>query len=154
MNHFTHRFSLMCEKGIIDSGTNNISLINIMEELSVAIKKSDYQQLNGKDVDKEEFVDIPFLFEIVSFWKNNGHKEKLDVRIDLLAPSGKALNQFYPKFKFDSQNDKLRTTIKVDGVKINKESGVYNYVIHYRNRESEKYKIVATIPLVINFKVE
>jgi len=154
MNYFTHRFSLLCEKGIIDSGTNNISLINIVEELSVVIKKSDYQKLNGKDVDKAEFVDIPFFFEIVSFWENDGHKEKLDVRIDLLAPSGKVLNQFYPKFKFDSQNDKLRTTIKVDGVKINKESGVYNYVIHYRNKESEKYKIVATVPLVINFKVE
>jgi len=125
-----------------------------MEELSVVIKKSDYQRLNGKDIDKEEFVNVPFFFEIVSFWENNSHKKKLDVRLELLAPSGRELNRFCPKFNFDSQRDKLRTTIKVDGLKINKESGVYNYVIRYRNKESDKYRVVATIPLTINFKIE
>ena len=140
-NKYVHRWSIACETSTIDSGTNNISLINILEELQFSFDK---EKVKGN------FVVLPISLAIVSFWDNNLQmKGKLDYAMSFLSPKGKELWQIKPEIKDEINKDRFRTIMNINGLKTLLESGQYQFVIKQRQNSKEDYKKIANIPIVI-----
>ena len=154
MDNFTYKYSVLCQKSIIDKTTNNISLIDIIERLELKINASSYKQSSKGNSSKGKTLDIPLALELVSFWFNNNKTKDIDIKIEFISPSKKVLFEFKPNFKFDSTKKNLRTYVKILGLTLSNESGEYRFVIKYKNKSKSKYKVIDKIPLVVNMKIQ
>ena len=56
-----HVWSVLCEKSVIDSETNNLSLTNILEEIQISLKEKGI-------IDSSEKT-VPINFELVTMWR-------------------------------------------------------------------------------------
>jgi len=153
MNNFTHRASLLCEASIIDSVSNNISLLNVLEEITFALNVDDYEKEIGEKFNKRDEITVPAKFEIISFWDNHKKREKLNICIDFLSPDGKSISSMEPDLRFNPEKPRVRSSIKITGLKLTPKTGIYKFVIKYRNNNKEIYENITEIPLQINFNI-
>lgn len=97
-------WSMLCEKPLIDSQTNNVSLINIIEEFSVPNVP----------------ISIPQPFFIVSLWQrelsDKNKPENFEYRIMLVSPS-KSERELI-KYKVKIEKERHRTMNGIIGLKI------------------------------------
>jgi hypothetical protein len=149
MDKFTHRYSLLCQKTIIDSKTNNLSLIDIIEEIKLFVDKKNYKDVYGEEFGKGSNFEVPISFELVSAWLNNKRSKSIDLIIKFVSPSGKRMLEHKPYFRVDEKKHVVRSSLKINGLKLEQKSGEYNFVIHYRDNNKAKYKVVEKIPIQI-----
>jgi len=148
LKKYTHRWSIPCEKNIIDSKTNNITLVNVLEEMEFVFQKN---KLTEKEKNGE--VVLPITLDIVSLWDNDIKKKgELDFDISIFSPTNIKLWNHVPEKNQQEEKPRLRTLITLNGIKASWESGQYKIAIGHRENEKEKYKVVAEIPMVIKIK--
>lgn len=136
MNRFV--WSVLCARSIIDSETNNISLLNVIEQISVA----------------EEPVEggfIPGDFELVSFWTRNQDNQPLRTRIRLIAfhPSGSELGVWEAMIDL-SQHRRSRHRMKFSGMPADT-PGTYLFVTQQWDDGRNNWKTESEIPLSVSF---
>src|SRR5258708_1807292 len=82
-----HVWSLLCEKSIVNQDDNIISLISILEEVNTVITPT------NPNASRPEKINIPFNFEIVSYWtKDLSDEVKMQVKTDVFDPNNKELS--------------------------------------------------------------
>jgi len=144
MLKYSHRWSIVCQKSIVDKNDNNMSLIGVLEQLSFSIP-------NNISFEKE-FV-LPVVFDVVSFWDNDLlTKGDLDYWIEIFSPNKKKIFENKPEFEVDHNKPRTRTILTIGGFKTLPLSGVYKIVVKQKNDVTGKYKKVSEIPL--NIKIE
>src|SRR5688572_21096340 len=104
----THIWSVLCRKTVIDNDTNNMSLIDVFEQLGLNDEKGNLEQ--GKP------FDIPFEFEIISMLKKNKKEAHVDVevKVDLCDPSAKMLKTFSNKFEIPQEIRRMRSRLRIN----------------------------------------
>ena len=123
-----HIWSVLCQRSVIDSKSNNISLIDIFEKLEVNLS---VPVSEGKN--KVKKINVPVNYEIVSLWTYDKEDQGKNIylQIKFILPGGKAeLNE--------SINDCLmREVFEETGcrIKVIKEIGM---VIEYRSKVAIK----------------
>jgi len=136
-----HIWSVLCREALIDSETNNVSLLNIFERLEINISLP-------KDITIP--VDVPITYELVSLWvKDNLTKEEeLDINISIISPENEVVNQLSKKMVIPVDKARMRSRIKITGLKITK-SGNYLFQIAVKEMNSKKFTTEAELPLEV-----
>ena len=136
-----HVWSIICNNSSIDSQTNLLSLFNCIEEMKLEIDKS--------KMSKSDKVTIPANLQLVSFWLiDDFSKENTsDIKLELIDPTGKILNEFFNTLKSKKGVKRLRSITNIKGIQIT-ESGRYYYRIS--QKKGNKFEVVSETPLDIN----
>ena len=129
-----HIWTVICEKSITDSRSNNISLINIMEQIRVA--------------PKEDIRGILLELEVVSLWcrSDADQPETGHTRTILCSPIGDELAQSELITIDLTKYQRIRASWKFIGLPYS-DDGRYHFVV--QRQIDDQWQTVATVPLEI-----
>ncbi len=136
-----HIWSVLCARSIIDSETNNISIIDVIEQVSVPALPP--APAGGT-------VFLPLSLELVSLWsRENGEiPENSRCRVQIFSPGGMPAGM--PStidFQIDlTVHQRSRTRARMPGLPI-RESGTCRFVVEMSRNGT--YSQVASIPIQI-----
>jgi len=134
-------WSIICEKSSVDAQTNLLSLFNCIEEMKLEIDKTKMAENNK--------VVIPVNLQLISFWTIDDYTKEhsSEIKIELVDPKGKILNEFKNTLKSNKGNKRLRSITNLQGVPVT-ESGKYYY--RTSQKIGNKFEIVSEVPLDIS----
>lgn len=134
-------WSIICNNSSIDSQTNLLSLFNCIEEMKLEIDKS--------KMPKSDKLVIPANLQLVSLWivDDFSKENTIDIKLELIDPMGKVLNEFFNTLKSRNGDKRLRSITNIQGIQIT-ESGRYYYRIS--QKKGNKFEMVSETPLDIN----
>jgi len=144
-----HIWSLLCRRSVIDSETNNLSLYDILEQLTVDVK------IKKGGEDKVTKINIPIEYEVISFWiKPPKIKEsKSGIKLEIINPDGKIEKTFEQPLEIPKDKRRLRSRIRIKGFVADK-AGNYIFRINYKEGAKGQYIKAADIPLEVILKKE
>jgi hypothetical protein len=134
-----HIWSVACESSSIDYETQRVSLLNLLESITVFC-------------DSEAPINLPMNFEVVSNWlrTDQNQPEKGIARIYMIHPSGET----GPKIDIEldlSANPILRTRVKINVIGLTG-PGKYIFNVDIQDTGEGKWKTVADIPLLVEYQ--
>lgn len=143
-----HVWSVICGKSSIDKETNNVSLFDVLEQLSFAASGQDIEQV--KETARKDHVVVPFNFEVTSLWERSdvGVDLTVETEITVVDPNNKRLQSFSNTLTFPVGKRRMRVANRISGMPVT-ESGIYHVVVALKEKEGENYKPYAEIPLEI-----
>jgi hypothetical protein len=145
-----HIWTILCSRVITSRETNNVSLIEVTEEL-----KLDVGTEGDKESTDQSVIPLPVSLVLVSLWSRmEDNKPIVGTAKDImLTPSGKTLGEH--EFKIDlSDHMRMRTMRNLINLPIPvKESGKYRFRTELLAEETKTWKAVSNIPLIINTKI-
>ncbi len=133
-----HIWSILCSRSVIDYETNNVSIQDVVEQITI----------NGEPVDNGF---LPFPFELITLWgrKDNHETAKGIEKVTFITPSGKT--DVISEAEIDLINvERHRQRVKFPGIPIS-EAGKYYFKVELKNGSND-WKEVAAIPLVVVFQ--
>ncbi|HEX9722444.1 MAG TPA: hypothetical protein VGA53_04215 [Candidatus Paceibacterota bacterium] len=142
-----HIWSVLCQRSIVDQKSNNISLIDVLEQLNINVSPEQAAKIS-------EGLMIPINFDIVSLWARKSEQDKpvkFEIIIDFHNSHGKKLKSFNRAIEVAQNYQRMRTQVKIVGLQIF-ESGLHTFKVGIKTRQQEdKPRIVAELPLDIKF---
>jgi hypothetical protein len=137
-NMLEHVWSVLCSRSVIDSETNNVSIQDVIEQITIVAEPTE----NGF---------LPFPLELITLW---GRKE-IDKpangteRVSFVTPSGKST--IISESNIDlSKIERHRQRVKLPGLPLG-QAGRYYFRVEVKG-SSDQYREVAAIPLAIQFQ--
>lgn len=132
-----HIWSVLCSRSVIDSETNNVSIQDVIEQITIIAEPTD-----------DGF--LPFPLELITLW---GRKEvdrptNGTERVSFVTPSGKSTTISESKIDL-SRVERHRQRVKLPGLPLD-EAGRYYFRVEFKENGDE-YREVAAIPLTIQF---
>lgn len=105
-----HVWSILCEKSIIDSESNNLSLTNVLEEIQITPKEK-------TAIDSEEKI-VPINFEFVTMWRRIGEGEvKEPIKIEIVDPNGRVIQSADAQIDLARSLNRMRFRFRFNGMK-------------------------------------
>ena len=145
-----HIWTILCSRVITSRETNNVSLIEVTEEL-----KLDVGMEGDKKSTDQSVIPLPFSLVLVSLWSRMEDDKPIvgTAKDILITPSGKTLGE--QEFKVNlSDHVRMRTMRNLIHLPIPvKESGKYRFRTEFLDEENKTWKAVSNIPLIINIKM-
>jgi hypothetical protein len=133
-----HVWTVVCSRAVIDKNSNNVSLQNIIEQITIP-----------GEPQPEQVVDIAF--EVVSLWSRSDFDVPShgQARLTFLSPSGRRTGPV--EFELDlSKYERLRTRRRLQGLPV-AEPGRHNWLVELRNEGEDEWQEVASIPIKVMF---
>lgn len=153
-----HIWSVLCQTSLIDIDTNNLSLLNIVEQLTVSsVPQITPTVKDGLKVQKKGGVEshnIPVSLEITSFFQRRdlGTGElKSDAMLTLLDPKGKILKENMFQIVFPNGSKRLRFRAKLNGIPITT-PGEYRFLL--KIKDGKNFREVSSLPVDIKIEVK
>lgn len=141
-----HIWTVLCSRVITSSESNNASLIEVIEELTLDVSGEGDNKSTEQAV-----VPLPFSLVLISLWsRTEDDKPIVGTAKDIfLAPSGKTLGE--QEFKINlSDHIRIRTRRKFINLPIPvKESGKYRFRTEILDEQKNTWIEVSNIPLVV-----
>lgn len=136
-----HIWSIVCQKSIIDTDTNLISIIDSIEGFGVNLNKNIIKK-------QDEVTNISINFELVSFWFDAtvDMDRKQQTKIELYDAQNNKIKEYQNDFTIPKSLKRMRSRMKISGFPFTV-AGDYTFKI--KIKEGDKYKEVATIPVEI-----
>lgn len=144
-----HIWSVLCQKSLIDSETNNLTLVDVLEELSINISIPPLTV--GTPANSViNRIDVLISYEIVSLWVRDSAKTKetINLSIELLDPTGKGVSKQEHTVVMNENLLRYRTRLKIVGLGIST-PGHYSFLVKIKEENKENYRTVAELPLEI-----
>lgn len=134
-----HVWTVVCSQAIVDRDSNNVSLQNVIEQITIA------------DVPKPDGI-IPLGLQVMTLWARSDFDvpSRGQARLTLLLPSGKSAKEFESILDL-SEARRLRTGLRVEGFPAS-ESGRYSFRVEFRNEGEELWHLGATVPIEVVFE--
>lgn len=133
-----HIWSVLCSRSVIDAETNNVSIQDVIEQITINAKP-----------EKNGF--LPFPMELITLWgrdANNKPSKGLE-RVTFVAPSGKY--EIVSEVEINlAKAERHRQRTRFPGLPIG-EAGRYYFKIETKN-DSNDWKQVSVIPLQVAFQ--
>jgi hypothetical protein len=135
-----HVWSVLCSRAILDRDTNSVSLIDIVEEITI----------QGPVLPSEEGGTSAFTITmaLVSLWRRDPEDQptKGQARVLLFAPNGEPLKEF-SVYSIDlSEKLRMRAFGNIPVFPF-RGPGSYHFSIQLQDEREEEWKEVASIPL-------
>ncbi|MDD5050290.1 MAG: hypothetical protein PHV93_00930 [Candidatus Pacebacteria bacterium] len=146
----THVWSILCRSSNIDPQTNNISLSNVIERVTLKRDPKLVQYDGGLSSEIKPDVVIGIPLEIVSLWRRDvsGVELKADVAVDLYGPSGEVINTFPYNFEMKNEHRRIRTRLLFGEIHT-KGGGDHFLVVKVKEMGEQDFRPVAHIPLEV-----
>ncbi len=137
-----HVWTIYCAKAIQDKDTNNVTIVDNIEKLTMTVPP-----------DVPDNINIAVDQVLVSMWFNDDEKDGSAgvLRITIVAPSGRKINTIEVDFTIKPLAFS-RIFAKLKGFALFG-PGVYRFVIHVKATGDSRWKRVATIPVVIEYNI-
>lgn len=135
-----HIWSVLCYKGCLDQYTNQVSLLDVVEGVTI--------RTIGAPPRKAKNVAMPFNLNIVSMWlpADRSIPEKIQVRVVVIAPDGTEISPGgYLEGDLTSR-PRLRTFMRFSAVPYHG-GGTYRFAVEYRGSEGDQWRRVASLPM-------
>jgi hypothetical protein len=134
-----HIWSVLCESSIVDQDSKLISLINVLEEITVPDEPAPNKVLQ-------------VIVSLATLWARSdlNTPEKGFARINFTSPAGEvlqSLDQIIDLTKYE----RLRSRGQFVGLKL-PDPGMYFFYVEFRANERSKWNKVAKIPFKVVFK--
>ncbi len=146
-----HGWSIICKESVIDSASNNISLLNVLEAINIEIEKANK---DGDKVEKsEDFkMTVPISFQVVTLYiTDNPSAGKIGKgRITFVDPNGVQISSIDYDINFKKKK-RVRHRSHINGLACTT-SGEYKFKIQYKVDGEENWVDAATLPLFITVR--
>ena|SRR3990167_4278802 len=149
MKKVAHLWSIMCRNSIVDGETNNLSLLNIIEELRITTERVEM-------LAQKERKAIPIEFEVVTSWRKLLGREKSvsgKAKIELIDPLGKLLHEAFYEVLIKENIERLRSRARYNGFLITV-PGEYTFKILLQEEGQKDFSEVGRIQLNLKQAVE
>lgn len=146
-NNIQLNWAHICHDISIDQTTNNISLFNIIEELT--IKRDPFAKLAKE---KAGHTAVPVKLEFISLWSKASIKKsiKFDVGIALVSPKGRVIHEI--KQSINIPDGKLRSRLRFGIRLIGIEGdGMYNFKIKAKTKKGGNFIHYKDVSLYVKF---
>ncbi|MCK5054012.1 MAG: hypothetical protein KAR65_07020 [Anaerolineales bacterium] len=133
-----HIWSVPCSHAVIDKDSNNVSLLNIIEQIRIP------------EAPREDtFLPIPL--DVMTLWARENPNVPVtgNSRIKFVSPTGNILGAFEAVIDL-STHERLRAKLTFQGLKLI-DSGNYKFLVEQKSEGATRWKKVAEIPLRVMF---
>ena len=134
-----HLWSLICARALLDVETHNVSLIDVVEEIRITMRRP------------TEGESIPFVprLDWVTTWVHEGPKDESGcvVRDKVVSPSGEIVWEG-PTSELDVSQTRIRVKRQVPRFSL-KQSGRYTFITEAKLGRGQTWKQSAAVPLDI-----
>lgn len=140
-----HVWTLVCTKAVIDQQSQNLSIHDVIDEMTV--------EITTKEKVPDDFV-VPVPFVIVSVWERSQMdvpEDKESCQFRIVNPKGKELSNFEQVFSMLGPHVRSRVIVNVQGMPM---QGAGRYEIQVLGKKGTRWQKVATVPLVLKFNVK
>jgi hypothetical protein len=136
-----HIWSVLCERSILDEDTKLISMINVLEEITIPDEPAPDKVL-------------PIVASLVTLWTRSDIKIPAQgfARYKFTSPSGEVLQSLEQIIDL-TKYERLRSRGQFAGLKL-PETGLYYFEVEFRENAQVKWKRVTKVPLKVVFKKE
>jgi hypothetical protein len=133
-------WSILCKQSIIDRETNNLSILDVLEEIKVNI--------NSEKNQKIENINIPINYEFVSLWRRDtaSSVEKFNLQLSISDPQKKIIKTFDQEITLQPGITSHRSIFRISGF-LATISGEYLFKIKVLEEPKIEYQ---EIPLKIS----
>ena len=140
---------MVCGSSSVDQNTNNMSLFNVFEEITInniAAQVSQKQQ----NIEQGQPAGVLFPHEVITVWSriNLEQETKAEMKVEFIDPSGKILSSVNPAIIFEKGKQRMRIILKINGLQVTK-PGEYKYVISLKTANDKSFKEVTALPIVV-----
>ena len=137
-----HDFSVLCKKAIIDSNSNNISLMEVVNDIHITIPKDD----------KSELINLTHPMDLVvqfSRSKSNIKEKKVFVKISRFGPDGKEHDDGL-ELELELVTSKTsRANIHIPSILIKNKQGTNKFEVRYKSKKSDRWKLASNVKFYI-----
>jgi hypothetical protein len=147
MRRIKNNFSFLCASSSVDRDSNNLSIFNIIEEISVG-RENIVQVKVGETF--EDAIDIPL--ELVMTWEQVSNIDvplSSEVKTKILCPNGDEKDYISFPFSFERGKKKLRLRLQTRGLPF---AGYGAYIFKIYLNDDKKYILASEIPLDVKQK--
>lgn len=145
------KWALLCKSASIDQQSNQVSLFNILEELT--LNKSPLgNSIVKKSSSFPEKTQIPGEFSLVVQLERTtrsgspGFQPEMEIKI--MDPNDEIIATHSLPLRFDEGKNRLRAIVRFNAF-IVKTPGTYNYVISIRSSKLEVFEEKARVPIEV-----
>lgn len=139
-------WGIVCSMSAIDQEKNNISLFNVISQLSVP--EEVFEKSKEVPVLVQHVHELVVVFRRAVESKYCDNELIIDVKISLIDPTGKALSEIISPIKFDIGKRTMRFRIQLPGFPLTT-SGDYVYRIEVRQPTSKDLVKVDEVPFEV-----
>jgi len=144
MKNIKHIWTVLCSNSSIDQSTNNVSLFNVIEQITLGLKP------NVK-INYEEEKGIPINMELVTLWQRLGDLTSFEQSVEIVDPKGKVLAQNQISFEFPNKVSRSRVGFKLIGLKVTG-AGEYVFRVSVKEKGKARFEQVQETPLDIRME--
>lgn len=144
-----HEWSILCSSSLLDKETNNLSLINVIEQIVL-----DVELKEGIEWDDKKGDAFPFNMVIVTRLRKIIDEQDIvngDIKVDFVAPDKSMISSFEQNFELAKGVDNTRLRFGIGGLVL-RTSGIYHFVINLK--ENDRYKEVYSLPLKVTLNIK
>lgn len=129
-----HIWTLICSNAIVDRDTNNVSIFNILEQVTIP-----------KNAINNQVIAVGI--ELITLWVRSDLSKpaKGKSQINLVAPNGEVTKSVDSEIDL-SKFERLRSRVFFQGLPYNGE-GIYRFIVLYKVDDEKDWEQVASIPL-------
>ena len=139
----TCNWVILCKQSIVNAETNNISLIEILEEVYIP-----------KPPESEGIPFYPFDYEVLVQWQRDNHEDEQEIafNLEISSPFGQSLLNSQRSVFFDKNEPKIVARTRLPGLPV-PEEGLYKYKIQLPKQLEEEiiWETVKEVALEINY---
>ena len=153
--HVKHIWSVLCHRSVGDSGSNNVSLFDVFEQISITLKPVGDNKLAKLPEEPKAF---PHDYVLVSLWSREKNASlvgdlKAEVRVELNDPTGKKINEFDFPAVIPANTKRLRSNTGIGNLFVTT-PGIYWFNVKVKNSDQKDYQLVAELPLEVLLTIE
>lgn len=145
-----HIWTIICTNSAVDIDSNNVSLFDLIEKVTLAVPKSEFDKAHQQGA---KGIVFPIPFEIVTRFRreNSIVADAADVRFRLLNQKGEEVLAGEQKVALKVGVENLRVRNKINGLPVDA-AGVYWVLTEVKSVDNEHFTEVNRLPLEIALK--
>src|SRR5215207_3350093 len=136
-------WSVLCYKASLDQDNNQVSLLDVLEELTL---------VPGQEIPAGDKIGLGHHMEFVTLWRRTAidKPETARMKLDILSPGHKSLGTAELEISLETAR-RYRGIIKLDTLPFDG-FGIYQFRLSKKDEEAVDWEEVASVPLEVNEK--